>query len=223
MTTFVLKLIGILTMLIDHIGYVFIPNNLPIYWIFRGIGRLAFPIFAFLIVEGFFHTKDVKKYMTRLGVFALISEIPFDLAFSKTPFDFNKQNIFFTLFLGLLLIYYMSTVMEKYKKRIVVCNVINGILTLIFCIVALLLRVDYNLVGILLITAFYLFRGNKLLTGIALFIVTGYLLDLFHGIATLSMLFIGFYNGNKGRDAKYLFYAFYPGHLIVLYLISLMF
>ena len=223
MNTFALKMIGIIAMLIDHIGAVFIPGDLPIYWVFRGIGRLAFPIFAFLIVEGFFHTKDFKKYLSRLGVFALVSEIPFDMAFHGTPLEFTSQNIFFTLFLGLVLINCMNIIMQKYSKKNFQSAFFNGLITLGFCILAIWLRTDYHYAGILLIAGFYLFRGNKIMTGISIFTVTGYLLGWFSGLATLSMIFIGFYNGKKGRDAKYLFYIFYPGHLLLLYLFNHLF
>ena len=94
--SFQLKWIAVITMIIDHTGAVLFPDDM----VFRYIGRIAFPIFCFLLVEGFFHTRDVRKYMLRLGLFALISEIPYDLAFRDTVLEFEHQNVFFALLLG---------------------------------------------------------------------------------------------------------------------------
>ena len=99
--SFQLKWIAIITMLIDHVGAIFFPGNL----VFRYVGRIAFPIFCFQLVEGFFHTRNIEKYMLRLGIFAIISEIPYDLAFRGNILDFEHQNVFFTLFLGILMLY----------------------------------------------------------------------------------------------------------------------
>lgn len=249
MDSFTLKMIAIIAMLIDHIGAIFIPEGDPkyqmLYLAFRSIGRLAFPIFCFLIVEGFYHTRDVKKYLTRLGIFALISEIPFDLAFYHYHFHtdvttdlgnfisgtslkfisniFSSQNVFITLFLGLLMIYVMDNVDKKYEGKIFELNLYNALITLGFCAIAILFRSDYSFLGILLIAAFYLFRGSKSLCGFSIFLILGFLTgNFFFGIfATLAIIFIIFYNGKKGKDAKYLFYIFYPAHLFLLYLINL--
>lgn len=249
MSSFTLKMIAIISMLIDHIGVIFIPNDDPkyqmLYLIFRCIGRLAFPIFCFLIVEGFYHTRDVKRYLTRLGIFALISEIPFDLAFYHYNFHtdvitdlshyingdnlrlvirlFNNQNVFITLFLGLLTIYIMDTVDKKLERKIFELNFYNALITLVSCAVAVLVRSDYSCLGVLLITAFYLFRGSKSLCGISIFLILGFLTgDFLYGVcATLTIIFIMNYNGTKGKDVKYLFYIFYPAHLFLLYLIKL--
>lgn len=212
-------MIAIITMLIDHIGAVFLTPNTTSYLIFRSIGRLAFPIFVFLLVEGFYHTRDPKKYLTRLGIFALISEIPFDFAFYG-DFYMGHQNIFFTLFLGLLLIMLMKEVEIKFHKNVIAINIINFLLVIAFCIMAFLLKTDYNFLGILIITAFYLFRGNKMLLVISILLIFGTPIGSISILATLSMVFIALYNGKKGKSMKYFFYAFYPAHLLILFLIS---
>lgn len=221
MSTFALKLIAIITMLIDHVAAFLInqETNPELWLVMRSIGRLAFPIFSFLIVEGFYHTKDIKKYLIRLGAFALISEIPFDMVHGYV-LEFSYQNVFFTLFLGLLLVYCMNQVEQKYKKEVIVSNILDALLTFAFCAVAVILRTDYNLQGILIIVAFYLFRGNKVLLTVAMLIVNGMFGGTIQALATIAMLPIALYNGQKGRSAKYLFYIFYPAHLLIIYLIG---
>src|SRR6056297_2543004 len=134
MTSFHLKLIAITTMLIDHIGAVLFPEII----VFRIIGRLAFPLFAFLLTEGYRHTSNLKSYLIRLGVFALISQYPFWEAFGYDA----GLNIFFTLTLGLIAIY----LFEKYQS-------ILPILALSF--LADLTHMDYGMFGILLIFLLY--------------------------------------------------------------------
>lgn len=243
MNTFRLKIIAIITMLIDHTGAVLFPE--PQYFWLRIIGRLSFPIFVFLLVEGFNHTRNVKKYLARLGIFALLSDIPFNLAFYNSfnsgsdiridlPAAFKSadafktflikmishQNIFFTLFLGLLAIYLMSLIEVKFRKQIFMSNLLDAIITLVFSFVAILLRTDYDMFGILLIVAFYLFRGSKAILALSLITLSlalpDYSIEL---IGLFSLIPIAFYNGQKGRNIKYLFYAFYPVHLLILFLI----
>ncbi len=223
MNSYHLKLIAIITMLIDHTGAVLVPSNTMLYLIMRCIGRLSFPIFVFLLVEGFHHTKDVKKYLLRMGAFALISEIPFDLAFDGKVLEFNHQNIFFTLFLGLLCMYLMSEVEKKYKNNILIMNLLNALLTLIIGFIALIMKTDYDYRGILLIVAFYLFRGSKLLRGFSLLFVSGFLLGYINIYATVSIIPISCYNGQKGKSIKYAFYIFYPAHLLILAGINMLF
>ncbi len=264
MSSYYLKIIAIITMLIDHIGAIYISPRLhpQAYLLFRGIGRLAFPIFVFLIVEGFHHTRNVKKYLIRLGVFALLSEIPFDLAFYQVRFgrdvitdiknvfvdgfdrnaidllinNFNlNQNIFFTLFLGLLLIYLMSFIDLKFQSGIMINNLLQAIAIIVTCMCAIILKTDYDISGILMILVFYLFRGRKLLLSISLFIICtlllsdlktfmalGSLRSVISMFATFAMIPIAFYNGKKGKDVKYFFYIFYPAHLLILFFIQTM-
>lgn len=227
MNSYHLRLIAIITMLIDHIGAVLVPSNTMLYLIMRCIGRLSFPIFVFLLVEGFYHTKNVKKYLLRMGAFALVSEIPFDLAFYGTVLEFKHQNIFFTLFLGLLCMYLMKEIEKILGKNnafnIVIMNLLNALLTFGFCITALALKTDYDYRGLLMIVAFYLFRGNKLMMGISLLIISGYLLGYINIIATTAIVPIALYNGQKGKSIKYAFYIFYPAHLLILAGINMLF
>jgi hypothetical protein len=244
MSTFALKIVAIITMFIDHATEVFIPQNSELYFIGRLIGRLAFPIFVFMLVEGFFNTSNIKKYLTRLGIFALISELPFDLAFydarygsvggnikTDLPNMFSDiqlfdtvfgrfiqyQNIFFTLFLGLLAIWLMSMIEKKFSKNMLYINILNALVTFAFSIIAALLRTDYNYIGVLIIVAFYLFRGSKLLLAISLFILS--VGNIIQAFSVASIVPIAFYNGKKGKSMKYFFYAFYPVHLLLLYLL----
>lgn len=225
MTSFALKMIAIITMLIDHIGAVLIPYDNRWYMLFRGIGRLSFPIFCFLIVEGFNHTKNVKNYLIRLGVFAFVSEIPFDLAFYHKMFSWQHQNVFFTLFLGLLLITLMNKVDQKFKDNIMMSSILKIILTIGICLIAFFMKTDYDFSGILIIAAFYIFRSNKVYMAFSLLFIMLYILgekgqNFIYFYAVFSMIFISFYNGKKGKDIKLIFYIFYPAHLFILYLID---
>lgn len=218
MSAFVLKLIAAASMLIDHAAVVFIQSDSWPYTICRIIGRLAFPIFSFLIVEGFYHTSNIKKYLLRLFIFALISEIPFDLVFYNEFFYWKHQNTIFTLFLGLLTIYLIQLIETKYQKNTIFVSFADAFITILFCFASVLIKSDYSYKGILLIVAFYLFRESKLLITLSMIIISG---DLIQATSALSIIPISFYKGKKGRNIKYFFYVFYPAHLIILYLIHL--
>lgn len=231
-----LKMLAILFMLIDHIGAtglytVFTPSE-DIYYLLRIIGRLAFPIFAFLIAEGYYYTKNMYRYFTRLMIFAFISEIPFDLAFSNKMFDFTSQNVFFTLSLGLLAI----LLFDKYKDS----NLTISYLSLsVIGLLAILLRTDYHMIGIIIIFCFYYFRHDYIrltisISFINLMLAFEPLLELMKtGVfeiqsvlqifSLFSLFLIYCYNGKKGRQFKYFFYMFYPVHLFVLYILNKLF
>ncbi|HBY72153.1 MAG TPA: hypothetical protein DEG06_07915 [Lachnospiraceae bacterium] len=110
---------------------------------------------------------------------------------------------------------------KKFSKQTIYSSMIIAALTLAFCLLALLLRTDYNFAGILLIAAFYLFRGNKALLTVSLLIVFGGIYGGISILAALSMIFISLYNGKKGKDIKYFFYIFYPAHLLILFIVHL--
>jgi TraX protein. len=209
-----LKIIAITAMLIDHIAAILLHNqtNTELYFVMRCIGRLAFPIFCFLLVEGFVHTHDDKKYAIRLALFALISEVPFDLAFSYQIFAPDYQNVYFTLLIGLLVL--MGIKRAGTNKAIYILIIAVG------CLAAWALKTDYGFYGILMILFFYFYRNNQLLRGIfveGVCISMGYI----EALAGLSFLPLYFYNGKRGIRLKYIFYAFYPVHIFILYLIRL--
>lgn len=238
-----LKLIAIFTMLIDHFGGVvlarilidrgmmtiltggnlnamvaWITENAALYYtytVMRMIGRLGFPIFAFLLVEGFQRTGNMKRYVLRLGAFALLSEIPFDLAFSGQILELTYQNVFFTLFIGLLTMVGFDAIEYKpWNKalKVVLCAAVLGA----GMFVADFLKTDYAAIGVVCIMALYIFRRKKVMQ-----IAAGAVAFLWEITAPLAFIPIGFYNGKRGLKMKYVFYVFYPAHLLILYLISL--
>lgn len=223
MTSSNLKIIACISMLIDHIGAILFPNIL----IFRIIGRIAFPIFAFLIVEGYYHTKNINNYLLRLGVFSLISEIPFDRAFNNSWLEYSSQNVFFTLFIGLVAI----ALHDKYKDN---NKVLSAISIIALAILNEIIRADYGVFGVLIIFSFYKFRGQKKYIILWLFLINAMVALVVSYISKftlkssiqffelLSLPIIFNYNGKKGLKLKYVFYFFYPVHLIAIYGISLL-
>lgn len=219
-----LKMIAIITMLIDHAGGMIIEPgillkydtvtlmNTPslVTWmqidmVLRGIGRIAFPIFCFLLVEGFLHTRNVKKYALRLLAFCFISEIPFNLGLCGTLFNAEYQNVFFTLFLGLLALIGIEKFQESFWKKALVFVACSG--------AAVLLRTDYDAFGVFLIVLLYLLRDNKKMQTIC-----GCIGVCWEYTAPLAFIPINMYNGTRGKwNLKYLFYAFYPVHILVLW------
>lgn len=213
MTSFTIKMIAIISMLVDHTGAILFPEFL----ILRVIGRLAFPLFAFLITEGFRKTSDVKRYMMRLSIFALISQYPFYYAFGSEA----GLNIFVTLVSGLLVLY----LHKKYQSIIPV---------IIIAVIGELLNMDYGAFGIFLIFIIQIYRDNwfnmmKYILGLYLLfyflpsissIISGKLdFNLIQLSALFSYPLIIYYNGKRGLKIKYLFYIFYPLHLLILALL----
>ena len=176
----------------------------------RYIGRLAFPIFCFLAVEGFLHTHDVKKYVRRLLLFGLLSEVPFDLAFFRTPFAPQHQNVYWTLALGVL----AMAGLKRFEKE----NGLPGWQGLVWAggcaALALAANTDYHAIGVLIICTLYLTRADRKRQCLA-----GALLFLFELTAPLAFVLVWFYNGQRGACSplqKKAFYWFYPVHLLVL-------
>lgn len=212
---FTLKMIAIVTMVIDHTGAILFPYTM---W-FRMVGRLSFPIFAFFIAEGFAHTGNILKYIRRMFFFALLTEPIFDYAFFGKIY-FGYQNVMFTFLVALLGLYFM----EKAKERIgnKTAAMLSG-----FCIIiaaALLAEffyTDYGAFGVMLVYVYYELREHfwerhLLASLVQILCETG--ISRLSAVSTVPLML---YNGKRGIRMKYLFYAFYPLHLGVLYLIYL--
>lgn len=178
MTSFILRLIAIVAMLLDHTAAVLVAPNSDAYTLMRIVGRIAFPIFCFLIVEGFEHTRSVAKYTGRLAIFALLSEIPFDLAFHDSLLEvYYGQNVFFTLLLGLLAITAAGRGVPWLLKRIFqnteraedrwVQMLIASPAIALCCWLASLMKTDYGWFGVLCICLFYLLREQRVLAMLA--------------------------------------------------------
>lgn len=209
MNGFTLKIIAIITMVIDHIGFLFFPEVL----LFRVIGRISFPIFCFLIVEGFYHTRNQFSYLKRLTIFAFLSEIPFDLAFHNSLFCLEYQNVFFTLALGLASIFCLEEM--NLKPHCMFYLVILWILSIF-------LRSDYGFGGVLLISLFYLTKEAPFIR----FLLSAFIFYLFFGTfelpALLAFIPIALYNGKRGPTIQMIFYWIYPLHMILFYLLRLL-
>ena len=206
-TLFTLKIIAIVTMFLDH--YYRIIGGPE--WLSM-LGRLAFPIFAFSISEGYSHTKNVNKYLMRLLNFAIIIQLPNFLGLQEYPL-----NIFFTLALGL----FCLEVLDNNKINIVV----RYIILLYLCIFAEKIDLDYGAYGIILIVLFSKLKNNKLYIFIGFLALNLVILKIgnlteIQIYSMLSLIPIFLYNGKKGYGMKYLFYLFYPLHFIFLYTLN---
>lgn len=223
-----LKIIAIIFMFIDHAAYSIINMYLVeffdrispdqytslhnLYSVLRGIGRLAFPIFAFFLVEGFFRTRNVFKYALRLTILAVISEIPFNLGLYHQVLYTGHQNVMFTLLIGLLTMWLCSYLIKQpFSTPLLVF--------LCLCVSAAAIsisqyaNVDYSWKGITLIMSIYFVRvlgGQGLLAGAAA-------ASTFEKFAPLSFILLYFYDPEKKPKLKYLFYFFYPVHLLIIY------
>lgn len=202
-----LKLIGLITMFIDHIG---ICYNLEVL---RYIGRISFPVYAFLIVNGFTYTKNIKRYLLRLLCFAVISEIPYQL-FKYNRINLTLSNVFVTLLLGLLSLILLKNVQNK---------IIKGAGILLICLCAELLGSDYGFRGVLLVIIFYFAHNRRLIQFIFMSILWICSYGLYGIFGLVSLVFIWIYNPSKVvkyNVSKYFFYCCYPVHLIILYFLQ---
>lgn len=230
-----LHLLAMVLMLGDHLWATVVPGN---QWL-TCLGRLSFPIFAFLIVEGYFHTSDLRRYKLRLLFFALLSEIPFNLMYSSGLFYPFHQNVLWTLLTGLLLIHFNEFLR---KKQNLFLTIAGAFLSLLLGFLAgQLMMSDYGGAGVLTVLVFYFLRKRKLwcllgqiaaLHYINTRLIGGlyYELSLFglqfqlfqQSFALLALLPIWLYRGRQGhhsRGFRAFCYAFYPLHMLILGLI----
>ncbi len=230
---FVLKMIAVVTMLIDHTaasvlerivftvdaGGLYRVSNMDLYYLYtamRTIGRMAFPIYCFLLVEGFVHTKNVKKYALRLFLFALISELPFDMALFNSFWDIRYNNVFWTLFIGLVTIAGLDYIAKNVKWNRIANTFVMLAVAGAGMLVAEFLCTDYGMAGVATIVAMYVFKNWKTASYAIGVIVLTFMGGLMEAAALLMVIPLYFYNGTRGRQAKYFFYAFYPVHLLIL-------
>lgn len=229
----ILKLLAMVFMLLDHMWATVIPGN---QWM-TFVGRMAFPIFAFQIAEGFIHTSNFKKYALRLFIFALVSEIPFNLFYGSSLIYPFHQNVMFTLLLGLLAI----KVIEKFQKEKTAKNAIIAVAGTVGATFAATAGfTDYSGMGVLTVVLFYLARDFKfawLVQIVGMYVLNIYFfsgmfipVEIFgktfefttQGFALLALIPIHLYNGKKGKGGKlfkYSMYIFYPVHMLILYFI----
>ena len=236
-SSFGLHLLAMGLMLCDHLWATLVPGN---DWL-TCIGRLAFPIFAFMTVEGYFHTKNLKKYVLRLLVFALLSEIPFNLMMGSRIFYPIHQNVLWTFLLGIWMIHRI----EKAKNAPLWRRILRAAGSVcIGFLVGTLTMVDYMGAGVLMVLTFYFFRGRKwwhfvgqllALYYINAEILSGfsYQLELFgreiwivrQSYAVFALIPIWLYRGRQGHHSKvfrWICYGFYPAHMLILALIRML-
>lgn len=223
----------------DYIGdklIVWVAGNqdliYTIYEWMRYIGRMAFPIYCFLLVEGFLHTRNVAKYAGRLAIFAFISEIPFDLALSGRWWDADNSNVFFTLVLGLIAVWTMSYIekfyafwQEKQWEPILGTILIGtaGLVVLAFFggLAEMVLFTDYGIGGVVAILILYLFRRSREMAFALSILALSVLNSSIEILALIMLVPLMKYDGTRGKKVKYVFYAFYPAHLLILALLCI--
>ncbi len=220
-----LKLIAIISMLADHVNkaliYPYLESNHGflafISDVFDIIGRIAFPLFCFMLVEGYFKTRNRKKYLLNLLLFGVISEVPFDMFTTASFFNMNWNNVMFTLALVLVTVWIIDTLKEKMQKRPkALWYLVSILIVLGMCIVSMSLSLDYEHHAILIGYFFYLFHDMPVFA-----IPFGYASMFKEPWALLGFGLTLTYNGERGKQHKMLYYWFYPVHLLILGLLRL--
>ena len=224
-----------ITMLIDHIGFMLLLNgklygyDMSLYsyvsildsakWIMiayricRMIGRISFPLYAFCIVEGFMRTRNLFKYLLRLLLLAVISEIPYNLMTANSILSISNQNVIWTFILGLFMLFGFKKIKNSFVVQVIILVVIAYI--------AYFLKTDYDYKGIILMALYYWTRYDRNMRTLTNSIFTAFMSsEADYGFGIFSSFFIHFYDGTRGElNLNKLFYAFYPVHMLILYFI----
>lgn len=213
-----LKLIALVTMVIDHVGDIFFPEQM---WM-RAIGRLAMPIFCFCVAEAYIHTRDRRAYLERLGLFALISELPFDFAHAG-GIDLAQQNIMLTFALAVMALMAYDYLYEKQGGGIR-GTVVGGLAVAGIGLLSIALRADYNFSAVGLVFVFYVLRDrDPFIRNVGAVAFEALVRNVgIYRWGVLSFFPLMMYNGKRGRGLKMFFYLFYPGHLLLLGLLRML-
>lgn len=219
MTGNVLKAIAMFSMLVDHVGAIFFPDIV----VFRVIGRLAFPVFAFLAAEGCYYTHDIFKYFLRLCAFGVVSQVPYCLAFGFPSDIFPGFNIFFTLAFAVLSVGFFQQIPFAPQRS---APAVFLVVILVLILSASLLHFDYGAYGVVLVLAFYMSRlsRKKAFGSFAGLTVLQSISTPMQLSSLLACIPLSKYNGRRGKPIpKWLFYSFYPAHLAFLVILRLFF
>ena len=239
-----LKWIALVTMLIDHIGAIFgaqFYQSLGLYWLYvvlRIIGRLSFPIFAFFIAEGWYYTKNKKRYALLLSIFAVISQPIYYFALNQYTFEFN---ILFTFLISIALMCILDIARKYPNYSFMYYTFMVAIGVIVFALLLMGLSISYGVYGVFLPVVFYAFNHSEKRYAKVVMWVVAFLLMIAYWLlwfllsdmaqissyislfSVLSLPLLMLYNGQKGKGApKYLFYVFYPTHILIIFLISLL-
>ncbi len=210
-----LKLIAMFCMILDHVGDNFFPEQI---WM-RILGRMALPIFAFCVAEGYIHTHDKMKYMYRMGLFALLSEVPFDLVTSGQILEFTHQNVMFTFFWAILGLILFESMAKSGNKT---SELLSGIIIFHFAITSVFMGMDYNILAVGLIFIYYFLRNKapviNNLAAAAYHVILRNVGIYWFGLLGFVPVFL--YNGKRGKGLKWLFYLFYPCHLLLIWFLK---
>lgn len=224
-----LKRIAMVCMFIDHIGCALIePSILQrssealtyLNWLLRGIGRLAFPLYGFLLVEGCRHTRSFGKYLMRLAITGAASEIPYDLAFAGRSVDWYSQNVVITLFIGLVALILLGRIRHFFSEYRALKLMFMAAVCISAAALAEFTRCDYGAAGVLIIVIMDLLWNQKNLRNLSIEMLLLSLSPL-EVTACLSFPLLNCYNGTRGSQSQHRMYLFYPGHLMLLSIIRI--